>query len=55
MLTNWKTTLLGAATILSSLATILTDLAGGDVTDALKVVPVVLAGLIGIWAKDATK
>jgi hypothetical protein len=50
---NWKTTLLGAGTICTSLGHLLTGVASGDFSGLVTDVPAMLAGLGLIFARDA--
>lgn len=52
-LTNWKTTALGAAAIFTAGAHLLTQLAAGDIGAIFVDGPVILAGVMGLFAKDA--
>jgi hypothetical protein len=51
---NWKTTLLGAGTICTSLGHLLTGVAGGDLTGLVSDIPAILAGVGLIFAHDAS-
>lgn len=50
---NWKTSAAGLATILTAAAHLLTALASGDFSALATDIPLVLAGLVGLFAKDS--
>lgn len=50
---NWKTTLAGSAALLTALGSLLTHAAAGDYSTIGTDGAVILASLIGIFAKDA--
>lgn len=53
MMANWKTTLLGAGTICTSLGHLLTGVANGDLTGLVTDIPAIMAGAGLIFAHDA--
>ena len=51
---NWKTTALGAGALLTALGHLLNALANGDTSTIATDLPLILASLGAIFAKDAT-
>ena len=52
MFNNWKTTIAGLATICTSLGVIFAGLKSGDTSSIGTQIPVILAGVTGLFAKD---
>lgn len=50
---NWKTTLAGASAILIAAGHMLSAISGGDFSTILTDGPIILTGLIGLFAKDS--
>lgn len=51
-MTNWKTTAAGLATVLTAGGHLLTGIVAGDFSSLGTDGPIILAGLIGLFAKD---
>lgn len=49
---NWKTTATGLAAILVAAGNLLTHASSGDFSTVPTDVPIILAGLVGLFAKD---
>jgi hypothetical protein len=54
MFKDWKTSTAGVAAILAAAAHLATAVAAGDYSTLGADVPVILAGLVGIFAKDSS-
>lgn len=50
---NWKTTLAGSSAILMAGAKLLSDLSSGDLNAAFTDGGIILAGIVGLLAKDS--